>query len=253
MKPAVVVTLALVAALVPAANRSAGASAQASTMRDTRFLHQPATSGTHVAFVYADDLWVARLDGTDVRRLTTDDGVESNPAFSPDGLDCLQRAMRRQHRCLYRARIRRRADAIDVASRCRRGAGLHRTGAGCSSPRRARCTNRYTQLFTVPLDGGMPDQLPIPNRQRRLCPTRGGWPTTRSRPASSSGSNIAVARCRACGSSTSPARTWRRCRNRRRAPTTWMGCGLAACSTSDRIEPASSTCSRSRLAPRRAS
>ena len=54
-------------------------------VRDTRLLHQPATIGTHVAFVYADDLWVARIDGSDVRRLTTDDGVESNPAFSPDG------------------------------------------------------------------------------------------------------------------------------------------------------------------------
>ena len=53
--------------------------------RDTRLLAQPATNGTHVAFVYADDLWVARIDGTDVRRLTTDDGIETNPAFSPDG------------------------------------------------------------------------------------------------------------------------------------------------------------------------
>lgn len=54
-------------------------------LRDTRLLHQPATNGTHVAFVYADDLWVARIDGSDLRRLTTDDGIESNPAFSPDG------------------------------------------------------------------------------------------------------------------------------------------------------------------------
>ena len=27
-------------------------------VRDTRLLHQPATNGTHVAFIYADDLWV---------------------------------------------------------------------------------------------------------------------------------------------------------------------------------------------------
>ena len=31
----------------------------ATDVRDTRLLHQPAVSGTHVAFVYADDLWVA--------------------------------------------------------------------------------------------------------------------------------------------------------------------------------------------------
>src|SRR5262245_29694471 len=52
---------------------------------DTRLLEQPALSATHVAFIYAGDLWTARHDGSDVRRLTTDIGVESNPAFSPDG------------------------------------------------------------------------------------------------------------------------------------------------------------------------
>src|SRR6476469_9743925 len=52
---------------------------------DTRMLAQPAVSATHVAFLYAGDLWSARLDGTDVRRLTTSEGPVSNPAFSPDG------------------------------------------------------------------------------------------------------------------------------------------------------------------------
>ena len=59
--------------------------ASAQNVRDTRLMREPATDGTRVAFLYADDLWVARLDGTDVRRLTTDEGVESNAAFSPDG------------------------------------------------------------------------------------------------------------------------------------------------------------------------
>ena len=52
---------------------------------DTCLLSQPAVSGKHVAFVYADDLWVADLDGRNARRLTSDTGIESHPAFSPDG------------------------------------------------------------------------------------------------------------------------------------------------------------------------
>src|SRR5262245_32914853 len=52
---------------------------------DTALLGQPAVSASHVAFIYADDLWVADLDGKNPRRLTSDLGVESNPAFSPDG------------------------------------------------------------------------------------------------------------------------------------------------------------------------
>jgi len=53
--------------------------------KDTLFLHQPALSANKIAFVYANDLWTANLDGTGVRRLTSDEGVESEPAFSPDG------------------------------------------------------------------------------------------------------------------------------------------------------------------------
>ena len=54
-------------------------------VRDTRLLTFPAVSGTHVAFVYADDLWIAGVDGGNVRRLTSDIGIESHPVFSLDG------------------------------------------------------------------------------------------------------------------------------------------------------------------------
>ena len=40
----------------------ATATAQPDTT-DTRLLSQPAVSAKHVAFIYADDLWVADLDG----------------------------------------------------------------------------------------------------------------------------------------------------------------------------------------------
>jgi tricorn protease len=134
-------------------------------IRNTRLLHQPATNGAQVAFVYADDLWVARLDGTDLRRLTTDDGVESNPAFSPDG-----------RQIAFSAQYEGNTDVYVVASEggvpkrltWHPGAdvvqGFTPDGRNVlfTSPR-AVFTASYQQLFTVPLDGGMPDQLPIPN------------------------------------------------------------------------------------------
>ena len=52
---------------------------------DTRMLSQPTISAGHVAFIYAEDLWVANKDGSQPRRLTVDEGIESNPLFSPDG------------------------------------------------------------------------------------------------------------------------------------------------------------------------
>ncbi|MDQ3488935.1 MAG: hypothetical protein M3468_14550, partial [Acidobacteriota bacterium] len=52
---------------------------------DTKMLTQPAISAASIAFIYAGDLFVADVDGKNVRRLTTDDGTESSPVFSPDG------------------------------------------------------------------------------------------------------------------------------------------------------------------------
>jgi len=69
---------ALVAALCAAA-------ALAVDINDTRLLTDPAVSRDHIAFAYANDLWVANLDGSNVRRLTSHPGVESGPRFSPDG------------------------------------------------------------------------------------------------------------------------------------------------------------------------
>ena len=51
----------------------------------TLMLTDPAISNTHIAFSYANDLWIANLDGTYPRRLTSAAGTESNPVFSPDG------------------------------------------------------------------------------------------------------------------------------------------------------------------------
>ena len=52
----------------------------------------PATSwdGTKIAFVSRDqfgnsDIWVAKRDGSDLKRLTTYEGMDDNPAWSPDG------------------------------------------------------------------------------------------------------------------------------------------------------------------------
>ena len=48
---------------------------------DTKLLIQPAISATHIAFIYAGDLYSADLNGGSVRRLSSDDGIEMNPVF----------------------------------------------------------------------------------------------------------------------------------------------------------------------------
>ncbi|MGZ7042369.1 MAG: S41 family peptidase, partial [Thermoanaerobaculia bacterium] len=51
----------------------------------TRLLRQPSINGNRIAFVYGGDIWVVDARGGDARRLTSDDGVEYFPKFSPDG------------------------------------------------------------------------------------------------------------------------------------------------------------------------
>jgi tricorn protease len=52
---------------------------------ESRMMTDPAISKEHIAFLYANDLWVADLDGNHVVRLTSNEGKESSPHFSPDG------------------------------------------------------------------------------------------------------------------------------------------------------------------------
>jgi tricorn protease len=52
--------------------------------KDTRMLTQPAVGAQSIAFVYGNDLWAADLNGENIRRLTTHKGEESCPVFSPD-------------------------------------------------------------------------------------------------------------------------------------------------------------------------
>ena len=52
---------------------------------DALLAHHPTMNRTSVVFSYAGDLWIAARDGGNARQLTTGAGVETDPAFSPDG------------------------------------------------------------------------------------------------------------------------------------------------------------------------
>mgnify|MGYP006269124597 CR=1 FL=1 len=56
-----------------------------SLAQGTRLLRQPTLSEDYIVFVYADDLWRVARDGGEAQRLTSNEGSETNPHFSPDG------------------------------------------------------------------------------------------------------------------------------------------------------------------------
>jgi tricorn protease len=132
---------------------------------DTRMLSQPAISADHIAFIYAEDLWVANADGSQPRRLTVDDGVESNPVFSPDGKLIAFSAQYDGNTDVFVVPVE---GGNPVRLTWHPGADIVRgfTPDGKNvlfTSQRAVFTTRFTQLFTVPVTGGFPVQLEIPN------------------------------------------------------------------------------------------
>src|SRR5262245_18578921 len=134
-------------------------------IHDTRLLTDPAVSQTQIAFIYAGDLWTADLDGKNVKRLTADVGLESNPAFSPDGKWIAFSAQYEGNTDVYivpsEGGVPRRLTwhpGADIVQ------GFTPDGKSVlfTSPR-AVFTGRYTQLFTVPIEGGPEQPLPIPH------------------------------------------------------------------------------------------
>jgi tricorn protease len=132
---------------------------------DTRLLYQPALSEDHIAFVYAEDLWVANRDGSNPRRLTADHGVESQPHFSPDGQLIAFNAEYDGNTDVFVVpvgggvpkRLTWHPDADQVRGFTPDGKQV------LFISQRNSFTSRYAQLFTVDVDSGKEKQLDIPN------------------------------------------------------------------------------------------
>ena len=138
---------------------------QGPDIHDTRLLSEPAVSEQHIAFVYAEDIWVAKRDGTEVRRLTSHTGRESRPRFSPDGQTIAFTGEYDGNTDVY---IVPTAGGTPQRLTWHPGTDMVQdfTPDGkailFSSPREAY-TNRHTQLYTIPTEGGFPQKLKIPH------------------------------------------------------------------------------------------
>ena len=144
-------------------------------IHDTRLVSDPAVSGDRIAFAYANDLWVANLDGTGVRRLTSYPGVESGPRFSPDG-----------KWIAFTGRYEGNTDVYVVSSeggvpkrltwhpKVDLALGFTPDSASVLfASNREVYTGRYAQLFTVPVAGGMATKLPIPHATKAVFSSDG--------------------------------------------------------------------------------
>jgi tricorn protease len=133
--------------------------------KESRMMTQPAVSQKNIAFIYANDLWISDLDGQNIKRLTVDSGIESNPVFSPDGKLIAFSAQYDANTDVYvipveggvPIRLTYHPNADIVMSFTPDGKEILFTSTQNSF------ISRVEQFFTVPIEGGMPKQLPIPS------------------------------------------------------------------------------------------
>jgi tricorn protease len=129
-----------------------------------KLLQHPSLSRTQIAFDYAGEIWVVGREGGDARRVVTGQLRNSGPVFSPDG-----------SQIAFTGIYDGNEDVYVVPSA---GGEPHRMthhpapdGALGWTPdgtkilfRSWRSTSRdLDKLFTVPLAGGLPEELPLPS------------------------------------------------------------------------------------------
>ena len=141
---------------------------------EARLLRFPATNGTDVVFSYAGDLYTAPLTGGQARRLTSHVGYEIFPRFSPDGRTIAFTAEYDGNREVYlipatggeprRLTYTSTNDRDDVGDRMGpNNIVMTWTPDGQHVVYRNRIGDGFQgRLWTVPVDGGMPQALPLP-------------------------------------------------------------------------------------------
>src|SRR5437868_2768489 len=131
----------------------------------TRLLRHPTVSRDSVASEYAGDLWVASRNGGQARRLTATPGVELDPYFSPDG-----------SQIAFTATVAGNTDVYVVPTtggdpkRLTYHPGIDRVRGWTPDGRRVIFASvrtsapqqSYYRLWTVSVDGGLPEPLPMP-------------------------------------------------------------------------------------------
>lgn len=135
------------------------------TGQGTRLLRHPTVSRDSVAFEYAGDLWLVSRTGGQARRLTSTPGVEIDPYFSPDGTQIA-----------FTATVAGNTDVYVVPTaggdpkRLTYHPGVDRVRGWTPDGRRVIFASvrtsapqqSYFRLWTIGLEGGLPEPLPMP-------------------------------------------------------------------------------------------
>jgi len=126
-------------------------------------LQKPALSQTRIVFVFAGDLWSVPREGGKAERLTSSPGFETNPLFSPDGSEIAFTGEYDGNVDVFvipaAGGVPRRLTwhpAADTAL------GWTPDGKRVLFTSGRNAYSRFSELYTVGLDGGLEEKLPLP-------------------------------------------------------------------------------------------
>ncbi len=131
---------------------------------NARMLRQPDVSATQIAFVYAGDIWIVPKTGGTAQRLSSPRGEESFPRFSPDGSTIAFSANYDGNTDIYTVPAMGGEPArLTYHPMGERLVDWYPDGRGILfAASRESGRQRFSQLYRVPPEGGLPEKLPIP-------------------------------------------------------------------------------------------
>jgi tricorn protease len=142
----------------------------------TRLLRDPDVGPNHIVFVHANDLWSVDRDGGDASRLTSGEGAETDPVFSPDGRWIAFTGQYAGDTDVYVVpaaggqpqRLTWHPGADVVQGWTPEGEVLFRSG-------REGQPTRLWRFYTVPVSGGLPEPVAVPQAYHGEMSADGAW------------------------------------------------------------------------------
>jgi len=139
-------------------------------------LRFPDVSATHIVFAYANDLWIVSREGGLALPLAGPPGQELAPKFSPDGKTIAFVGNYEGNRDLYTLptgggvsqRVTYHPATEHLCDWTPDGGLLYMTSGFAGLP-------RQQQLYTVPVTGGLPTQVPVPYGANGAISDDGTW------------------------------------------------------------------------------
>ena len=131
---------------------------------DARMLRNPDVSQTHIAFVYANDIWIVSKEGGVANRLTNAEGPEMFPKFSPDGSHIAYMANYNGNNDIYVIpSMGGTPERLTHHPMDERVLDWYPDGNSIlfASPRESG-RQRFSQFYRVSVEGGLAEKLPIP-------------------------------------------------------------------------------------------